>query len=254
MTLALDFPECSRSPLGRLDPRWKLTALLPAACVAALLQTPAPVLAAAAATAVLVFLAGLPPRWLLLRLGFIGLVLAFFVGWLPFVYPETGRRWDLGWISVSPAGTALAVTLLLKALTLVTLMLALLATAPLHDTFKAAHALRLPGLFVHVVLLSYRFVFLLADEFARLRIALRVRGYRNRARGHSYRTIGRVLGTLLVRSHDRAERVGQAMRCRGFDGCFRSLHEFRTRPADVLWFAAIAGGAAALAAWDFLER
>ena len=36
------------------------------------------------------------------------------------------------------------------------------------------------------------------------------------------------------------------MRCRGFDGRFRSLAAFRTRPADVLAFALIAAGAVGL--------
>ena len=77
------------------------------------------------------------------------------------------------------------------------------------------------------------------DEFARLRTALRVRGFRNRADLHSYRTIGQVAGTLLVRSHERSERVGQAMRCRGFDGQFRSLTQFHTAARDVLLFLII---------------
>ena len=67
-------------------------------------------------------------------------------------------------------------------------------------------------------------------------MALRVRGYRNRANLHSYRTIGAVTGALLVRGWERGERVGHAMRCRGFDGRFRSLSEFRTTAADVLMF------------------
>jgi cobalt/nickel transport system permease protein len=102
--------------------------------------------------------------------------------------------------------------------------------------------------------MSYRYLFVLADELARLRIALRVRGYRNRANRHSYRTAGHVAGTLLVRGYERAERVGQAMRCRGFDGQFRSLTAFHTRPADVLAFLVVTAGAAALCAWDWLPR
>jgi cobalt/nickel transport system permease protein len=180
--------------------------------------------------------------------------LALLLAWLPFVDPDPGPRWDLGWITLSPAGLILAALIFVKALTVVSLMLALLATAPLQDTFKAAHALRVPGALVHLVLLTHRFVFLVAEEFGRLRTALRVRGFRNRGNWHSYRTVGQVAGTLLVRSHDRAERVGQAMRCRGFDGCFRSLHEFSTRLVDILAFGLIVGCAAALLAWDFLRR
>jgi cobalt/nickel transport system permease protein len=120
----------------------------------------------------------------------------------------------------------------------------LLASAPLDATLKAAHSLRVPGLVVQLALLTYRYLFLLADELGRLRTALRVRGFRNRASRHAYRTVGRVAGTLLVRGYERGERVGQAMRCRGFDGRFRSLTAFRTRPIDVLTFAVVVGCAA----------
>jgi cobalt/nickel transport system permease protein len=83
-----------------------------------------------------------------------------------------------------------------------------------------------------------------------LRIALRVRGFRNAMTAHAYRTVGQVTGTLLVRGSDRAEHVAQAMRCRGFDGRFRTLTEFRTRPADVLMFVLTVGVAGGLVAWD----
>jgi cobalt/nickel transport system permease protein len=144
--------------------------------------------------------------------------------------------------------------LCLKALAVLTLALVLLITAPLNATLKAAHALRVPGLLVQLAVLSYRYVFVLAAELARLRVALRVRGYRNRANRHSYRTVSHVAGTLLVRGQERAERVGHAMRCRGFDGQFRSLAEFRTTAADLAFFLLLVGGAAAVGLWDFVQR
>lgn len=254
MTLALDFPACNNSPLGRLDPRWKLAALMLAALATALLQMLPTIVAASLGTLVLVPLSRLPPRWLLLRLCGVALVMTLFLAWLPFVHPQAGPSWHVGWITLAPAGVHLAVLLLVKALVVVTLMLILLATSPLQDTCKAAHALHFPGVLVQLVLLTYRFVFLVAEEFSRLRIALRVRGFRNRGNWQSYHTIGQVAGTLLVRGHDRAERVGQAMRCRGFDGTFRSLHTMRTRLADMVAFGAIAGLAVTLVAWDFAVR
>ena len=113
-------------------------------------------------------------------------------------------------------------------------------TRALHATLHAAHALHVPGVLVLLCSLAYRYSFLLADELARTRIALRVRGYRNRANLHSYRTVGHVTGMLLVRGHERGERVSHAMLCRGFDGQFRSMAEFRTTAADVLLFSAVA--------------
>jgi cobalt/nickel transport system permease protein len=157
-------------------------------------------------------------------------------------------------VSFSVTGLERAAALVAKAASIVALVLVLFATAPLQDTFKAAQSLRIPGWLVQLGLMSYRYLHLLGEEFARLRIALRVRGYRNRAAVHSYRTIGHVAGTLLVRGHERSERVAQAMRCRAFDGQFRSLHGFQTRTVDVVFFASVILAAGTLLAWDLWIR
>ena len=143
-------------------------------------------------------------------------------------------------------GMEAALLLTAKAITLVTLFLTAQATAPLETTLKAAHALSIPGLFIQLALLTYRYVFVPRRRAERVYGSLcAFAGYRNRISRHSYRTAGHIAGTLLVRGYERAERVGQAMRCRGFDGQFRSLTTFSSRPADVVAFVLIAasGGA-----------
>jgi cobalt/nickel transport system permease protein len=207
--------------------------------------------AALAAALLLALLAHLPLRWFLQRLGAAALFFALFALPLPWLLAGDTPDGTFGPIHLSWRGVEAALLITAKAISLVTLFLTVQATAPLETTFKAAHALRIPGLLVQLSLLTYRYVFVLADELRRLRIALRVRGYRNRASRHSYRTAGHVAGTLLVRGYERAERVGQAMRCRGFDGQFRSLNAFATRPADVAAFLLFAACAAALTVWDW---
>src|SRR5207248_11787887 len=118
------------------------------------------------------------------------------------------------------------------------LALVLLGTAPLPTTLHAAQRLRVPAVLVQIALLTYRYVFVLTDELGRLRRALRVRGFRARPNRRTYRTAGHVVGTLLLRGAERAEGVTRAMRCRAFDGRYRSLAEFRTRLADVMFLAA----------------
>jgi cobalt/nickel transport system permease protein len=144
----------------------------------------------------------------------------------------------------------LALLLCLKALTVVTLILVLLATAPLQVSLQAAQSLRVPRIIVLLVQLTYRYVFLLMAELGRMRLALRVRGFRRKSSWHIYRTVGHVAGVLLVRGAERAERVSQAMRCRGFQGRFHSLAEFHTARKDLLSFFLIVGCAAALAVLD----
>lgn len=254
MTLALEHLPRSESTVGRLDPRWKLAALVPAVAAVALLRTLPAAATALAAALLLATLSRLSLRWWLRRLAAALVLLGLFAVTLPFLLHGPGPSWEIGPLRASMYGLTVGLLLCAKAVAILLLMLILLATAELNDTLKAAHALHVPGLLVQLLVLTYRYLFVVSSELARLRVALRVRGYRNRATRHSYRTVGHVAGTLLVRGYERAERVGQAMRCRGFDGQFRSLTEFRTRLADVLFFLTVVAAAASLLAWDFLQR
>jgi cobalt/nickel transport system permease protein len=238
------------SPIARFDPRWKLAALLPAIGATAFVRSLPVVAVAFAGSLLLAWLARLPRRWLAGRLLVLAVALLPFLLVLPFVVDRGGPAWEWQGLRVSTAGVTAAAVLALKTLAVVTLALVVLGTAPLNVTLLAARRLRVPGLFVQLTLISYRYAFLLVEEFHRLRVALRVRGFRNRMDRHSYRTVGQVTGTLLVRGAERAERVAQAMRCRGFDGRFRALAEFRTTARDVLLFLIVVAAAAGLVGWD----
>jgi cobalt/nickel transport system permease protein len=250
MTAGIEHLPTTDSVLSRLDPRWKLAGLTLAAFATAILTTLPAALVGLAGAMLLALLARLPLAWYLARLGALALVLAFFVVLLPVLVHDGGPAWSIGPLTLSWFGLRAALLLCLKALAIVTFMLVLLASAPLTVTLKAAHALRVPGVLIQVAILTYRYIFVLFAELSRLRLALRVRGYRNRASRHSYRTVGHVTGILLVRGVERAERVSQAMRCRGFDGRFRSLASFHTSWADLLFFLVLVGGSGALWFWD----
>lgn len=254
MTLLTEPLPCPDSPLRRLDPRWKLAGLLVLLAAVAFVATLPATLAALAFTLVLALVARLPLRWLAARAGALSLVLALFLLPLPLLLTGPGPVWSLGPLTVSAHGLATALVIAAKALALLLVALVMLSTSPLEDTLKAAHALHLPGLLVQLLALTYRYVFVLSHELARLRTALRVRGFRARPGLHTYRTAGHLAGALAVRGYERAERVGQAMRCRGFTGRFRSLHTFATRPRDVAAFLLLAAAACAGLAWDLCLR
>lgn len=242
---------CPNSPFIRFDPRWKLAALSIALVTTACLQTLLAAGLALAGACILAIFARLPMKACLERLKIVLPALVLFTIFLPFVVPDSEPMF-FGPVRLSSLGLRLALLFILKALAILGLALVLTATSPLNATFSAAAALRVPGRLVHIALLTYRYLFLFAGELGRLRLAVRVRGYRNRPTVHCYRTIGNVAGTLLVRSSERAERVAQAMRCRGFDGRFRSLTEFRTKATDVMGFVMIVAGFGALVVWEFL--
>lgn len=233
--------------LSEIDARWRLLALLLATAALTLLTTPAIAVLALLLSTGLAALIRVPCRWLCTRLGAIALVLAPFLLVLPFIVSSRSDGTAL-------QGLWLALTLGCKALAMSTLLLVLIAAAPLPVHLQAAHAMHVPGRLVQLALLAYRYLFMFTAELARLRTALRVRGYRSRATRHSYRTVGHVTGILMVRGYERAERVGQAMQCRGFDGRFRTLVPMHTRWADVLFSASVVLAVSGLVAWDVLRR
>lgn len=252
MTLSLRHRPVPTSPVARWDARWKLAAVIAAVVGITSLTHVAP--AAAAFGAGLAFVAASRLPWRMLRGWFavLGSAVLPFLLVLPFTLDDGGRGFDLGPLHASTHGAIVAAALSCRCLAIGCFALVLVSTAPVHHTLAAAHRIGMPSVLVRLMLLAYRYAFLLADELRRLRIALRVRGFRARANTHSYRTLGHVTGALLVRGADRAEHVAEAMRVRGFDGQFHTLTGFRTSSADVLSFLAMLAGTIALVIWDRL--
>jgi cobalt/nickel transport system permease protein len=171
---------------------------------------------------------------------------------LPFTLHTDGPGWSIGPVSVSERGLTVGLAIFARCLAVGCLALVLIGTAPLHQTLAAAHALRIPGFLVLIAALAYRYIHLLAEEYRRVRVALRTRGFRAAATKHGYRTMGHLAGAVLVRGSDRAERVADAMRCRGFDGTFHTTTRFRATNWDLLAFAGFMTATMALLLWDHL--
>jgi cobalt/nickel transport system permease protein len=252
MSLNPEHLSPSDSLLARRDARWRLSAFVLAIIAVAILRHPLTVAIALAFSLVLAWLGRVPGMWYRARIGVLLIAIIPFILITPFTVDRGERLWDWHGLSITDDGIVVALTLAAKTIALVTMALTLLATAPMHVTLAAAGRIGVPRVFVLITLLTYRYVFLFLDELNRLRVALRVRGFRNAMSVHAYRTVGQVSGTLLVRGSDRADHVAQAMRCRGFDGDFHTLTPFRTTRGDVLIFTLIVGVAGGLTVWDFL--
>lgn len=225
------------SPVSRWDARWKVAAVVLAVIAVVVLRTPWPSAVALLLAVGLTLLGRVPGRVLTSR----WVVLLFAVTPVLVVLPFTAER-----------GTQTALGIGLRAFAVGTLVIALVHTAPLARTFAAAHALYVPGVLVQIAQLAHRYSLLFFAEARRVRIAMRTRGFRSGTNAHTYRTLGAAAGTLLVRGGDRAERVADAMRCRGFDGTYHTTTPFRTTAWDVIGFVGMVIAFGGLAAWDRL--
>lgn len=128
--------------------------------------------------------------------------------------------------------------ILLKGALTVTTALLLIATTGMNRLAAAMRTVRIPRLFVLVFFLTFRYVSVLGEELSRS-----LRAYSLRAptqRGIRIHAWGSLIGQMLLRAFDRADRVYQAMLVRGFHGEYPiGMHAAagsqRFHPSDLLW-------------------
>ena len=95
MQFRIEPPPCPDSPLARLDPRWKLAALLLGAVLVAAVRTLVPSALALLGALALAAAARLPWRWYLGRVAAVGLFVALFTLPLPLLL-DGGPAWQVG--------------------------------------------------------------------------------------------------------------------------------------------------------------
>lgn len=108
------------------------------------------------------------------------------------------------------------VVLLEKAALTVLAVLILMATTPAAKLMAGLRAVGVPKILLSVLMLTVRFLTLLAGEAGRMTRAYRLRA--NSPKGIRIGDMGSFVGQLLLRSVDRAERVYRAMKLRGYSG------------------------------------
>jgi cobalt/nickel transport system permease protein len=112
--------------------------------------------------------------------------------------------------------------------------------------------LKVPRLICLQLAMTYRYLSVLWGEAAAMVTSYKLRGG---GRGIQIRDSGPFLGQLILRSFDRANRVYQAMGCRGFQGIFPSSDDAggSARIGDVLYTVLLCGAFVGLR-WFNLSR
>jgi cobalt/nickel transport system permease protein len=224
--------QCAQgdSPLHRAHPRTKIAVTL--GDLAAVVSFPGQNVSALAPFAVyplaLLALSGVGAGLLFRRL-LAALPFAAMVG-LGNLFVLRTPMFALGPLAVSAGMLSLASILLKTALT-VSAVLLLLASTPFAAISGELAALGLPDILCLQLALTYRYLSVLTEEARSMHSAYRLRSGRERVR---MRDMGVFLGQLLLRSVDRAGRVYDAMKCRGFRGVFVSGSRRKFCPRDAL--------------------
>jgi cobalt/nickel transport system permease protein len=222
--------------LQRLDPRAKLGMFL-AMLLAASLTGSYLVLALLYAIVLAAALASRIPPELFVKRVWLGIPLFAGIVVIPSIFFVPGPRLfevALGPIVIAPSinGILGAVLLVMRVGVSVSLAVLLVVTTPWADILKSLRAIHVPQVFVLILSMTYRYIFLFLHTVNGLFLARRSRMVAPTNGSEHRRWIGSTMGTLVSRSFKMSNDVYAAMLARGFSGEMRSFATYRMTGRD----------------------
>jgi cobalt/nickel transport system permease protein len=201
-------PAAGASPCHAIPSDWKLGLTLTVIVVASLIPVenwPAHGLLLAIVFAAL-SLAGVTIRYLIRRLSLFLPLLIVFGMTVPITQMDKEAAWS--WM----------IALWLRCTISFLAGLWLIHVLPLPELLTTLLRWRCPALLVAMLSFMYRYIFILWDELARLRHAREARDFGRGSLKMRWAINAQLIGLLLLRSMERAERTHHAMLARGWDG------------------------------------
>ena len=172
--------------------------------------------------AVMIALSNLPPLYLARKIALIG-PFVLMVGIFNPVFDRT-VLYHIGQIGISGGCISLA-SLLIRSVLTVGAACILVGTTGFTAVCQALERVGIPQIFAVQLLFLHRYIFVLADETSRASRARELRSCGKKGRGIA--SFSSLVGHLLLRTWQRAERIHTAMLARGFVGRFHAPRRSR---------------------------
>ena len=195
--------------------------------------------------------ARIPRAKLLRRIAALEGFMVMMVILLPFTVPGP-TLFTVGGLHASWTGLFQGIDILLTATAVVCGLMALVGSLPANVLGQTLASLGVPERLVALLMLTVRYLDVVGGEYRRMRNSMRARAFVAGTNRHTWRSVGHLVGMGLLRSIDRAERVTDAMRCRGFDGRYPILYPFRWQPRDSLAATAAMLALTGVVMWSML--
>ncbi len=231
MPLDIDRHAHVTSSVQRWDPRVKLASLMAFIFATALLKTIPMVLAAFIVATVLLLFSRIPIGFVAQTAKWIVLFLLPFFILLPVTYPGTTTLHFLG-IPFAMEGVRLALLVVVKSMVIIMIAITIFGSVRFDIAMIALQRLKCPPVMVQMMLFTYRYIFLFMAEMQRMDTAMKARGFIKGPNLYTLKVMGGFVGTLLIRSFERTERIYKAMLSKGYQGEFHTLLEFNAVPKD----------------------
>ena len=197
-----------------------------------------------------IFLARLSLRAVFFRLLMVnGLILLLWF-FIPFTF-KGEPLFAIGPLTGTKEGIIHAAGITIKSNAIIMTLMAFLTTMPVFTLGRAMRYFHMPDKIIHLLSFTYRYIHVIHMEYRRLMNAIKIRGFNPGNNIHTYKTYAYLVGMLLLKSYERADRVRAAMLCRGFKGRFYNLSEFSFKASDwvIMVFVLLAISALGLLQW-----
>ncbi len=145
---------------------------------------------------------------------------------------------QIGSVTIS-GGVVSMITLMLKGLFALMASFLLMATTPIDSLCGALRKLRVPGVIVTLLLLTYRYAGVMTQELSVMTDAYHLRAPGQK--GIRFSAWGSFLGQLLLRSMDRAQELYSSMLLRGYREKFYYAKEKPFGAADAVYLICCIG-------------
>lgn len=151
-----------------------------------------------------------------------------------FTHEGGGEIARFSFLSITSDGLERAILIAARAMAAIILTLCMLCTMKFETTIKALEHLKIPTKLTQLLMFTYRYIFVLGDEFSSMSRSLTSRGFNKGTNLHTMTTLAKMFGMLFTRSYERADRVYDAMVSRGYDGRMETVAEFRMHKTDMV--------------------
>ena len=123
--------------------------------------------------------------------------------------------------------------MILKGLLTLLASYSLISTTKIDDICAALRSIRVPEILVTNILLTYRYISVLIKEVSTMLNAYKLRAPKEK--GIVYKAWGSFIGSLILRSMDKAKEIYEAMELRGFNGEFYYAKKTKIKRIDLLF-------------------
>jgi cobalt/nickel transport system permease protein len=147
-------------------------------------------------------------------------------------------HWHGQAVGITTQGLESAGLIVVRVATSVSLVVLVTLTTPWVKLLAGLRALLVPRIFILIIGMAYRYVFLLLGSVTDMYTARKARTVGNRSDvKRDQRFVSASVGALFGKAHALSEEVHMAMTSRGFRGDVKTLEGFRIRGLDVLFLA-----------------